>query len=181
MQRGLALILIAAALGGCASQANRNPLIATADFVGARDDVLKQNTPLWKTSQLARFQGENAVTFPPSTARVCDLSRTRCRSGVVATELRYRLERADSDTVQVAGNLISKMGRAQTFDSSTGAMSMSETMSLDSDIELLGERKEVIPFHQTLKIDQPLKLAGLGGTQVTLFFSRDPDLAVQHR
>lgn len=176
MRFGLSMLFLGLTtfgLAACAAQPDK-PLYGSADFVPPIDEIMPGQTLTAHISGSSRLGEMQTATFPLAFARICNAAKTSCRAAIVYTAVTYGVESIDGDGIVVSGRLLSKMGKTQTFNSSMGGVTMSNTETVLDGVDVIGERTEDRPFHSTLRLGQALTLPGLLGSTVTLIFSSSP-------
>lgn len=138
----------------------------------AKDDVLGRSVGATEDHGRVKVGDAMSSIFPLGSARTCNQAKDTCRAAVVYTELHYKVESFDGQTIAVSGHLTSKMGRSQSINIGDRGLTMNQTTTILDGVEVIGERAEDKPFSAKLKIGQPLDLTGLVGTKVSLSFDQ---------
>jgi len=171
MRCRIALALIVFGLGGCATQPESGKhLFVNIKYVGARDELSKVKALETTTRSEYVLGTEGAATMDLSTATVCDKEKARCRSGVLSTELKYKIDTFDGQTVTISGKIISVTSRNVTTVSFRPSLRTTQRMGLAEGAEFIGESREERPFTGRMDLGQSLDLEGVLGAKMTLWF-----------
>jgi hypothetical protein len=159
-------------LGGCASQSQpADHLFSNIRVIGPRDDLANaKNIETTTRDEYVFGNDETIANIGLSLAQICEKAKANCRSGVVSTELRYKVDKFDGHTVTVSGKILTLTSRNITTVYSRPPTRIIRRMSLVDGVDFIGEGREEHPFTGVLDLNDTLDIQGLYGTRITLWF-----------
>ncbi|WP_145994543.1 hypothetical protein [Gluconobacter frateurii] len=175
--RNSLLALLAMPLSACAVHQPEITLQSIVAFHASEHNLVQkagqvfssgtENIPLSKNGS-----SQQNISSPPSYIRICDVDRHSCQNGILSYKVNAYVAGHTANDFEVVGEVISTISASYTMNNFSGSPWFSA--AIDKEAAPLPFKEYKVPFHQTIKLGETVKLDGLDGGYVTFALQNQP-------